>query len=98
MASNAKRNTAAKRNCEPTLRRLACPDGRLVFELSRTARGVYVKRVEVLSPSSSMSHGMLCISTGDFARNLETDIVRFKQPVFYSQVEREVEGMLDDNR
>lgn len=97
MGTATKHNAAAKSSGKHGPTRLESRNGRLAFELSRTSRGVYVERVEVISASSSMTHGMLVMKSGDFERYLETDVARFEEPTLYSLVQRQVEEMLDAN-
>lgn len=95
MATN--HDSAVKNSDDPGSKRLTSIDGRLAFEFSRTQRGVYVERTEIMTGSSSMTHAMLVMKPGDFARYIETDNSRFEQPAFYDLVQRQVEEMLDAN-
>lgn len=97
MGTATKHNAAAKNSGKQGPTRLTSRSGRLAFELSRTSRGVYIERVEIISASSSMTHGMLAMKHGDFARYLETDVARFEEPALYSLVQQQIEEMLDVN-
>jgi hypothetical protein len=77
--------------CGTTLR---SDDGVIAFTLERTARGLFVERVQLRADTARVVQSMLFTDDKSFDRWCDTDAVRFDYPVVYINLKRNGDALL----
>lgn len=77
-------------------REVRSDDGRVRFTMTRTPRGIYLTRTELLA-GAEVSHSAVFAGAKEVARFCDEDDLRLDYPLVYFRVARELDGLLSIN-